>query len=459
MRTSIIIFVLSVALASCSGVRNLTGVSLDIPKEFSSEAWTDSVSIADMEWWRYYADSLLYGVIDKTLANNKDFLKAAAKVEELKKLYQIEKVNLLPDISGFVGANNETKRYRGEKETSDPETDLKLSLAWEINLMGAMSWSQRQSRHQFQASVDDLRAMQMTLVAEAARAYFTLLALDNELAIVRQTLVTRRESLHQAKLRYEGGLTPETVYQQAKVEYSSAASLVPELERRITVARNALTLLMGDFPIENLKRGTLFLNIELPDSLPVGLPSQLLERRPDLRAAEHRLQASMANVGLTYANRFPSLKINLTAGWENDDLVRFFESPYTYILGNIVGSVFDFGRKKKKYQASIAVYDQARYTYEKAVITAFTEVSNAITSYRRVHESTALKIELRDATVKYVDLATLQYRAGTLNYLDVLDAQRRYFEAQIGVSNALRDEYFSLIDLYKALGGGWNIKK
>lgn len=459
MRTSIIILIFSLALASCSGVRNLSKVNLDIPNEFYSEGWTDTVCIADMEWWRYYADSILYGVIDKTLSNNKDFLKATAKVEELKKLYEIEKVNLLPEISGLVGGDTETNRYRGEEKTIDKETDLKFSLGWEINLMGAMTWAKRQSRYQYQASVDDLRAMQMTLVAEAARAYFTLLALDNELAIVRQTLVTRRESLHQAKLRYEGGLTPETVYQQAKVEYSSAASLVPELERRITVERNALTLLMGDFPIENLKRGTLFLNLVLPDSLPVGLPSQLLQRRPDVRAAEHRLRASMANVGLTYANRFPSLKINLAAGWENDGLVRFFESPFTYVFGNLVGTVVDFGRKKKKYQASIAAYDQARYTYEKAVITAFTEVSNAITSYRRVHESTALKIELMEATVKYVDLATLQYRAGTLNYLDVLDAQRRYFEAQLGVSNALRDEYFSLIDLYKALGGGWHLKK
>ena len=182
-----------------------------------------------------------------------------------------------------------------------------------------------------------------------------------------------------------------------------------------------------------------------------------MERRPDLRASEQRLAAAMANVGVNYANRFPSLKINLAAGFENDGLTKFFESPFTYVLGNIGGTIFDFGRKKRKYEASIAAYDQARYDYEQSVLTAFTEVSNAVTAYQSVHKSTILKMDLRDATAKYVQLAQLQYRAGSLNYLDVLDAQRRYFEAQIGVSNALRDEYFSLINLYKSLGGGWNI--
>ena len=456
---TVIIVLATLILTACSGVRNLSKPQIDVPQTYSNELATDSTSIADMEWWRYYADSTLYHIINRTLENNRNILKAAAKVEELRKLYGVEKLNLLPTIEGLVGGDHETNKYQGGELTKDPETDLKVSVSWEINLWGAMSWAQKQSAATYKASVEDLRAMQMTMIAEAATAYFRLLALDNELAIVRQTLVTRREALHQAKLRFEGGLTSETVYQQAKVEYASTASLVPNLEREVRVAQNALTLLMGELPSDNLKRGTLFLNVTLPESLPVGLPSQLLERRPDLKGSEQRLAAAMANVGLTYANRFPNLKLNLAAGWENDGLVKFFSSPFTYALGNISGTIFDFGRKKRKYQASIAAYEQARYSYEQAVLTAFTEVNNAITTYKKVHDNTALKIELRDATGKYVKLAQLQYRAGTLNYLDVLDAQRRYFEAQIGVSNALRDEYFSLINLYKVLGGGWNVKE
>lgn len=164
----------------------------------------------------------------------------------------------------------------------------------------------------------------------------------------------------------------------------------------------------------------------------------------------------MADVGLNYANRFPSLRIGFTPGFENDQLADFFKSPFTYTIGSITGPIFDFGRRKRKYKAAIAVYDQARFDYEKAVIQAFTEVNTAIATYKHIQETRKLKVDLRDATVKYVQLAHLQYRGGTLNYIDVLDAQRRYFDAQIGVSNALRDEYLALINLYKVLGGGWS---
>lgn len=241
------------------------------------------------------------------------------------------------------------------------------------------------------------------------------------------------------------------------VEYSSAASLVPALEQKLITARNALTLLMGEYPHEILQRGKLALNSILPEKFPAGVPSSLLQRRPDVRAAEQRLAAAMANAGYTYADRFPSLKLGFTPGFENDDLKNFFKSPFTYVIGSITGTVFDFGKKKRKYKAAVAAYDQARLEYEQTVIEAFTEVNTAITTYRQIQESSRLKMDLRDATAKYIQLAHLQYRAGTLNYIDVLDAQRRYFDAQIGVSNAIRDEYFALINLYKVLGGGWQL--
>lgn len=448
-----------VALTGCSGVKNLTPADTNMPSAFMPGLEADSACVADMAWWKFYTDSTLCHLIRLTLDNNRDLLKAAARVEEARQLYGIDKAGLLPEISGLAGANHETNKYNGGPTKKDPEYDLKLTVGWEVNLWGSLSWAKKRGAARFAASVDDLHAMRMTLIADVASAYFRLVALDNELSIVRQTLATREESLEQARIRFEGGLTSETVYQQAKVEYASAASLVPNLERQINDARNALTLLMGEYPREILERGQLVLNILLPESLPAGLPSALLERRPDLRAAERRLAAAMADVGVNYANRFPNLRLSFSPGFENDALARFFESPFTYAIGSVTGTVFDFGRKKRKYQAAIAVYDQARYDYEKAVIAAFTEVNSAISTYRRVKETSRLKVELRDATVKYVQLAHLQYRGGTLNYIDVLDAQRRYFDAQIGVSNALRDEYLALINLYKVLGGGWTTLK
>lgn len=448
------ITILSV-LAGCSGARHLTRADIDMPTAYMPGLEQDSASIADLSWWEFYADSTLCRLMRLALDNNRDLLKAGAKVEEMRRLYDIDKANLFPEIVGLVGATYETNNYSGTGTTKDPEYSLKFPISWEMNLWGSLSWARKKGAAQWEASVEDFRAMRMTLIAEVATAYFRLIALDNELSIVRQTMTTRRESLEQARIRFEGGLTSETVYQQAKVEYSTAASLLPALEQKIIVQRNALTLLLGEYPREIIERGQLALNIEMPDSLPVGLPSSLLQRRPDLRAAERRLAASMANVGLTYADRFPRIRFGFTPGFENDELKNFFKSPFTYTLGNITGPIFDFGRRKRKYQAAVAAYDQARYDYEESVIRAFTEVNTAINAYRHVRQTRMLKDNLRDAAVKYVQLAHLQYRGGTLNYIDVLDAQRRYFDSQIEVSNALRDEYLALISLYKVLGGGW----
>ncbi len=456
---NIFLIILALGLAACSGVKDLVTPDVDMPQTFMPGIETDSACVADMEWWDFYADSTLCRLIDKTLHNNRDLLKAASRVEEARNLYGIDRLNYLPDITGLAGGNHETNKYNGGVTTKDPEYDLKLTVNWEINLMGAMSWAQKSGLAKYKASVDDLHAMRMSLVAEVASSYFRLIALKNELSIVRQTLETREESLNQARLRFEGGLTSETVYQQAKVEYATTAALVPNLERQIKVAENAVTLLLGEYPRNILGSDMPDLTLNLPEDLPAGVTSTLLERRPDVKASEHRLAAAMADVGLSYANQFPNIRLAFTPGFENESLSRFFASPFTYVVGNITGTIFDFGKKKRKYKASVAAYDQARYDYEKAVISAFTEVNSAIETYRRVKENRQLKVDLRDATVKYVSLAHIQYRAGSLNYIDVLDAQRRYFDAQIAVSNATRDEYLALINLYKVLGGGWKAEK
>lgn len=443
--------------AGCSGTKNLNKADAPLPDGFalSGIGVVDSLTIADIEWWRFYSDSTLCNIIERTLENNRGLLAAGARVEEMRSLYGIEKVNILPDINLGVSGDRESTKYSGGNQSVSPEYGLKASINWEVNLWGKLSWLRKKGASAYMASVEEYRAMRMTLIADVASAYFRLIALDNELNIVRQTLQTRSESLEQARIRFEGGLTSETVYQQAKVEYSTTASLIPELERQIVVVKNSLCLLMGDFDFDGFPHGNMRLDVSLPDKIAVGVPSELLKRRPDLRAAEHRLASSMAAVGVSYADRFPSLRIGITAGFENDEMSSFFDSPYTYLIGSVAGPVFDFKRRKRRYQAAIAAYDQARYDYEQTVFKAFSEVNNSIVGYRRAIETRELKNALRDAADKYVKLATLQYRAGTLNYIDVLDAQRRYFDAEIGLSNSLRDEYLALVALYKSLGGGW----
>lgn len=447
----------SLICIGCSGVKNLRKPQVDMPPAYTAGTAGDSVSLADMGWWEFYADSTLSRYISRTLENNKDLLAAAAKINELEKIYGVARANMLPNIGGTVYANDETNDYSGSGITHDREIGLKIPITWEVNLLGSLSWAKQRGKADYLASEEDYKAMQAALVSRTAEAYFRLVALENELSIVSRTVETRKESLRMAKLRFEGGLTSETVFQQAMVEYSSAASLVPSLNKRLTAARNALTLLMGEFPDDSLTLQKKALDPITVEKLPLGLPSQLLQRRPDIRAAEQRLQAAMANAGMTYADRFPTLQLGFTPGFENNELKNFLKSPFTFVVGTIAGPVFDFGRRKRKYEAALAVYEQNRLGYEKAVIQAFTEVNSAINAYQDARRTCLLKLSLRDAAAEYVRLANLQYRGGSLNYIDVLDAQRRYFDAQIDVSNAIRDEYFSLIDLYRALGGGWQL--
>lgn len=455
MKHALLPIIFAALLASCSGTRNLARPDVAMPAAYSGNSVGDSLSIADTDWWGFYSDSTLRTLISEALTHNHDLLIAAARVDELRHLYGIDKLNYLPTITADGYGDYETNDYHNSPSTRDSEFGIKARLNWEADLWGGLSQARRRSASRYMASVEDRRAMEITIIAETATAYFNLAALRNELNIVKRTLVTREENLEKAYLRFQGGMTSEIVYQQAKVELATTAALVPNLNRRIALAQNALTLLMGRYPEEILSGHEPELDENLPAKIPLGVPSTLLERRPDLRASEHRLQAAMADVGISYSNRFPKLSISLTGGWENDDLSGLFRSPFSYVIGSITGTVLDFGRNKRRYQASIAAYEQARLTYEKNVMTAFTEVDNAARSYRQLRIAADRRRELRDAALKYVDLANRQYIAGSISYIDVLDASRRYFDASIALSNAVRDEYLAIVDLYRALGGGW----
>lgn len=446
----------AMASVSCSAVRECRAPELNLPETLVAGE-VDSTTIADIGWWEFYGDAALCDIIRRTLDNNKDMLAAAARVEQMRQLYRIDKASRLPEISARVYGNRETNEYYGTAFRGDPELGAKVSASWELDLWGNLRWAKRQGGAEYLASVEEWRAMRMTLVAEVATAYFQLMALDNELAIVRQTLGTRRQDVRLAKLRFEGGLTAETVYQQAQVEYASTAALIPELERQIKIMENSISLLMSGYPGEKIRRSGLSLNITMPEQLPVGIPSGLLQRRPDVQVSEQQLRAALAGVGVAYADRFPRLTFTLTGGVENGVVSHIFESPFTYVLGSVAAPVFGFGRKQAKYRAALAAYDQARLKYEKKVLEVFKETDDAVVTYRSVRQSAERKENLRDAARKYVELANIQYQGGNINYIDVLDAQRRYFDAQIGLNNAVRDEHLALVQLYKTLGGGWTV--
>ena len=408
-------FVVSMlAFSSCKIGKRYARPELNLPDRI--EAYTDTTDTASVEnipWESLYADETLKDLIKKALDNNKDMKIAAAKVKEMIAAKRISFANMLPE----VGANEAT----------------------------IASYMQ---------TVEGQRALRLTIIAEVAANYYQLCALDQELSIVQQTLDARREGVRLAKLRYEGGLTSETAYNQAQVELARTETLIPSLERQIKIKESDLSMLLGEYT-DDIPRGLSLSDQHLPDALPIGLPSSLLERRPDMRQAEFKLRAANAQVGVAQTDLFPKIRLTSNYGFESDELSSILKSPAGFIAGSLLQPIFAMGKNKAKVKAAKARYEQEVYSYEKSVLGAFKEVNNAIVTVRKVKEIRASRMNLEASASKYLELAQLQYINGVISYMDVLDAQRGLLDAQIGLNNAVLDELLSVVYLYKALGGGF----
>lgn len=443
-----------ILMASCKIGHHYVRPNIDMPATLTDGESTDSASLADRSWTEVYTDSILQGHIIKSLAYNKDMLMAAARVKELAAMKRIDYANIFPSLGLRVYAEKEQDNYGGDNSQSDNEFDLKANISWELDLWGKLRWAHDASMAEFMASIENQRAVQMSLIAQVAQAYYELVALDNELSIVRQTLTARRESEHLAKIRYEGGLTSEVTYRQAQVELSRTATLVPDLERQITAKENELAFLTGDYP-HHIERSELPQEVTFPDSLPVGLPSSLLERRPDVREAEQHLIAANAAVGVAYTNMFPNITLTANLGAESEELKDLLHSPYHLLSANLLQPIFAMGKNKARHKAAKAAYERATYAYEKAVLAAFRDAYDAIANFNKMKEIYKTRYALESSSKTALSLALVQYVNGAIGYMDLLDAQRTYLDAQISVSNALLDSQLATVNLYKALGGGW----
>lgn len=447
------------AASSCSPARYCADPQLDMPEQYSAKdsliSVTDSLTLADIGWWNIYNDTTLHSLIVEALEYNKDMLIASRRIQELEYRYRIERSKLWPSLELTSYSNNEYTNYGGSSPDNNPEIGLlKGRISWEIDLWGHLRWGSREKAAEYFASIEAQRALKMTLIADVAQAYFELLSLDNELEIVRQTLVTRQESAEQARLRFEGGLTSETSWQQSLVELATTSSLIPDLEKKVALKESELAFLTGSYP-KAIERGKVQEAMSYRDGIPLGVPSSLLSRRPDIRQAEQELAAAEAAVGVAQAERFPKFTISFTGGLESENFADFFKSPYYYAIESLSAPIFQFGQKKANFKAAIEAYEQSRLKYEKTVMQAFREVHDATVKFSSARENTNLKRDLERASSKYVTLAQLQYINGVINYLDVLDAYRKHFDSQIALSNAITGEYLALVELYKALGGGW----
>lgn len=453
MKRYIMLIVLALLFSSCKIGKKYTKIELDMP-QYYSEYSNDTTSFSDMKWWEIYADSNLINLIDSTLKNNKDMKIATAKVKEIAALKRIDVANFFPQINGSAYAQNEGLNYGGDDYGNDFEFGVKANISWELDLWGNLRWAKEKGVAEYLSTIEGQRALMMSLVAEVAENYFDLMALDNELRIVKQTLIAREEGVKLAKVRFEGGLTSETSYQQAQLEYAMTATLIPDLEKKITIKENEILKLAGTYPtvVERVKYHNNFI---LPDSIPLGLPSDLLERRPDVKMAEQKLIAANASMGVAYTNMFPRVALNTNVGFETDEFNTMLSSPMFFIGANLMSPIFNMGKNRAKHKAQQYAYEQECYRYEKVVISAFYDVMNAIVEFNKIKDIYHTRLMVEQSAKATMELAQLQYINGVIGYLDVLDAQRNYFNAQISLSNAYRDKQITMVKLYKALGGGW----
>lgn len=453
LKYSIFSILAAAAFSGCQLGKHYTRPKLELPETLDSLS-VDSSSIGDYPWEQLYTDTTLQGLIRKTLTYNKDMLIAAARIKELAAMKRIDFANLFPQIGAKVYAEKEGENYGGDNYKQSNEFDLKGIATWELDLWGKLRWAKDKSIADFVGSIENQSALKMSLIAQVAQSYFELVALDNELAIVKKTVNARQESLHLVRLRYEGGLIPEIPFRQAQVELARTATLVPDLERKITLKENEISFLTGEYP-HRIKRSVLPEEVMLPGSLPVGLPSTLLERRPDVRKAEQDLIAANAAVGIAFTSLFPSISLTASFGGESAELRDLLKSPHHLLSANLLQPIFAMGKNRAMLKAKKAAYEQATYAYEKTVLNAFKDAYNAISEFSKTKEIYETRLRLEQSSKIALDLAQLQYLNGYIGYIDLLDAQRGYLDAQIALNNAIRDKQLTVVNLYKALGGGW----
>lgn len=443
-----------IVLGSCKVGKQYKQPELNLPNSILG-AQADSILAKETKWWEIYSDSTLQLLIIEALENNQDMQIAAKRVEALTLSRKMAFADLFPRVGLNLNAEREHDNDGGDNPRYMNTYDGKFSFAWEVDIWGKLRWANEKARSNFLESIEGRRDIQMSIISEVAQKYFEISASYRELSIVKRTIIARKEGVRLARLRFQSGLTSETSLRQSEVELARTETLQPALEKQIGTLENSLSLLLGKYP--KVYPDTLFITQDIVfKELPIGLPSQLLERRADLRIAEQKLIAANASVGVAFTSMFPSLKLTGDAGLEGSELSSFLKSPYWFISGGLVGPVFNLGKNRYNWKRSKIEYEQEQLSYQKSVLTAFKEVNNALLSYNKNKEIIAKRQKLVKAALGYLELANLQYINGIISYIDLLDAQRGLLDAEIGLNNALRDGNISLIYLYKSLGGSWD---
>jgi multidrug efflux system outer membrane protein len=416
-------------------------------------------SIANLPWWELLRDEELQKLIRIALEENKDLHRAVATVEEFQARVFVARMDFAPQAGGTINAPSFGRKtpflFAGFPNPFNYY--IQGNLSWEIDIWGRIRRSNEAARADLLSKEEAQRAVVLQLVSGVAEAYFDLLQFDMQLDTARRTLRSWEESVRIAQARLRQGLTNKLDLDQFEAERANAAARAAELERQMVQKENQLSVLLGRTP-HQIPRGRSLTEQVMPPEVPPGLPSELLQRRPDIVQAERELASATARIGMAKADRFPKLSLTGILGIANPSLSRLFKDEGQFgVMGpSLAGPLLNAQILGFQQEAVEAQTKQALAQYEQAVLVAFKEVEDALVAVRTAREQRQAQAEQVDALRSALRLANLRYKGGLANYLDVLIAQRNLFDAELALTGTHRLHLVSVVQLYKALGGGWS---
>lgn len=434
---------------------------VDIPPAFRSEASAapsaNNASEADESWWEVFSDPTLQSLIRTALAQNADVQVAATRILQAQAQLGITRADQFPTVTAGVDVLGERPAVAlGFPAENVLAFQTQGSLSWELDFWGRFRRATEAARAQLLASEWGGRAVVTTLVSQIADAYFGLRALDLELDIARRTLTSREESLRLTQVREQGGATSLLDVRQAEQLVYGANSEIASLERQIAQQENFIQVLLGQNP-GAVDRGLPLGEQPHSPEVPVGLPSTLLARRPDIQQSEYQIVATNAEIGVARAAYFPDIPLTASGGFESTALTSLFAGP-NVIWGAAIGAtqpIFTAGRTRSQVALAKARYEEAVVSYQQTIRQAFREVADALVAYTKVRESRTQQVLLVASAQDARRLADIRYQGGATSYLEVLDADTRLFDAELTLAQTQLSELSSFVEIYRALGGGW----
>ena len=417
----------------------------------------DVASFGDQKWWDAFQDDALRGLIRSALQQNYDVRIAAARVVEARALLGIARADQLPEVSAGVSAvNQRLPQSPGRPPIEASAMQVSLSLAWELDFWGKFRRATEAARANLLSEEWAQRQIISSLVSDVASAYFQLREHDLELEISRQTLASRTDSLRLTQILADRGATSMLDVRQAEQLVFGAGASIPDLEQRIEQQENFISILVGRNP-DGVVRGRPLVDQPRPLEVPAGLPSSLLERRPDILQAEQQLVAANAQIGVAKADYFPQITLTGAGGYQSSALSRLFAAPAgLWAFGaSALQPVFEGGRIRNRVGFAEARAEEATLVYQRTVQEAFRDVSDALVAYRKSQEVRIQQQQLTTAAEDATRLSNMRYRGGATSYLEVLDSETRFLTAQLALAQAQLRELQSLVQIYRSLGGGW----